>query len=170
MLKPYDYKQFLKEGKVTENRFANDLISNCGGEIIESSKQEDIKKHIDLWYISSDNKKVSFDVKGLRKNERTDSNFSLENTWLEFKNVKGNPGSLMGEQDYIAFEGFDKWYITRRKVLYEKVCEKVVDKTIYNYNPKENYKLYQRKGRQDLIIRVPITFIIENSCKIINKT
>lgn len=169
MLNPY--RKFLNEGKEIEKKFATDLINNCGGKVIESSVQEDVKKHIDLWYVSPDNgKKSSFDVKGLRKNERVDNVVSTENTWLEFINVKGDNGSLMGEQDYIAFEGLDKWYITRRKELYEQVCKKIVDSTVYNYNPKENYKLYQRKGRKDLITRVPMSFIIENSCKIINKS
>lgn len=165
-----NYEKFLFEGKIIEKKFADDLIKNCGGTIIESSVKDDIKKHIDLWYVSSDNEKVSFDVKGLRKNKRNDKSFSFENTWLELKNVKGENGSLMGKQDYIAFEHIDKWYITRRKVIYEKICEKILDKTVYDYNPNQDYKLYQRKGRKDLIVRVPMSFIIENSCKIINKT
>lgn len=164
------YERFLFEGKITEKNFADDLIKSFGGTVIESSVKDDIKKHIDLWYISSNNKKVSFDVKGLRKKKRNDKNFSTEYTWLELKNVKGENGSLMGEQDYIVFEHIDKWLITRRKVIYEKICEKIIDKTVYDYNPNKDYKLYQRKGRKDLIIRVPMSFIIENTCKIINKT
>lgn len=81
------YEKFLFEGKIIEKKFADDLIKNCGGTIIESSVKDDIKKHIDLWYVSSDNKKVSFDVKGLRKNKRNDKSFSFENTWLELKNL-----------------------------------------------------------------------------------
>ena len=36
-------------------------------------------------------------------------------------------------------------------------------------NPNENFKLYQRSGRKDLITRVPFSFIEENTVKYIMK-
>jgi hypothetical protein len=163
-------QEFLLKGKKVESNFAKDLLTECGGEIKSSTKYEDISKHIDLWWkpINKD-KWVSFDAKGLRKNKRYNNDFSYENTWLEVKNTSGNPGSLLGEEIYMAFETKDKWIISRREVLLEKLRGKIVDRIIYNFNPDEDFKMYQRKDRKDLIIRVPLSFIEENSCKIIKK-
>ena len=163
-------QEFLLNGKKVESDFAKDLLNECGGEIKISSKHEDISKHIDIWWKPKDKDKwVSFDVKGLRKNKRDDNDFSYENTWLEVKNTSGNPGSLLGEENYMVFETKDKWLISRRLVLLEKLRGQIVDKIIYNFNPNENFKMYQRKNRKDLIIRVTLSFIEENSCKIIKK-
>lgn len=163
-------QEFLLKGKKVESNFAKDLLTECGGEIKSSTKYEDISKHIDLWWKPIDKDKwVSFDVKGLRKNKRYNNDFSYENTWLEVKNTSGNPGSLLGEEIYMAFESKDKWIISRREVLLEKLRGKIVDRIIYNFNPDEDFKMYQRKDRKDLIIRVPLSFIEENSCKIIKK-
>ena len=161
---------FLSKGKEVESSFAKDLLTECGGEVKPSTKQDDISKHIDLWWKPKDKENwVSFDIKGLRKNNRYDNNVSYENTWLEVKNISGNPGSLLGEEIYIVFEYDDSWLISRREILLEKLRGKIVDKTIYNINPHEDFKMYQRKNRKDLIIRVPLSFIKENSCKIIKK-
>jgi len=163
-------QEFLLKGKKVESNFAKDLLTECGGEIKFSTKYEDISKHIDLWWKPIDKDKwVSFDVKGLRKNKRYNNDFSYENTWLEVKNTSGNPGSLLGEEIYMAFEIKDKWIISRREVLLENLRGKIVDRIIYNFNPDEDFKMYQRKNRKDLIIRVPLSFIEENSCKIIKK-
>ena len=163
-------QEFLLKGKKVESNFAKDLLTECGGEIKFSTKYEDISKHIDLWWKPLDKDKwVSFDVKGLRKNKRYNNDFSYENTWLEVKNTSGNPGSLLGEEIYMAFETKDKWIISRREVLLENLRGKIVDRIIYNFNPDEDFKMYQRKDRKDLIIRVPLSFIEENSCKIIKK-
>lgn len=163
-------QEFLIKGKKVESNFAKDLLTECGGEIKTSSKYEDISKHIDLWWKPKDKDKwVSFDVKGLRKNKRYNNDFSYENTWLEVKNTSGNPGSLLGEEIYMAFETKDNWIISKREILLENLRRKIIDKTIYNFNPGEDYKMYQRKDRKDLIIRVPLSFIEENSCKIIQK-
>ena len=163
-------QEFLLKGKKVESNFAKDLLNECGGEIKISSKHEDISKHIDLWWKPLNKDKwVSFDVKGLRKNKRHNNDFSYENTWLEVKNTSGNPGSLLGEEIYMAFETKDKWIISRREVLLENLRGKIVDRIIYNFNPDADFKMYQRKDRKDLIIRVPLSFIEENSCKIIKK-
>ena len=38
------YESFLFEGKIIEKKFADDLVKNCGGTIIESSVKDDIKR------------------------------------------------------------------------------------------------------------------------------
>lgn len=161
-------KKYYLDGKVVENNFANDLIASEGGFIVAPSKTDDIKNHIDLFWVKND-KSCSFDVKGVRKKSRYDTSVSYDTTWLELKNVNGLNGSLLGKQDYMAFEMKDEWVIVRRKSLLLSLLKMLSDKTIYNTNPNEDYKLYQRSGRQDLIVRVPYSFIIANSVKKISK-
>ena len=164
-------KYYLAEGKKVESNFIKDLMTQLGGEVRFSSKNDDIYKHIDVYWKPIDkNKWFSFDVKGLRKNNRYDTNFSLETTWLEIKNVYGEPGSLKGQAHYIVFEHNKTWLIVNREKLLNELRKNVKDKTIYNVNPKTNFKMYQRKNRKDLIVRVPMSFIIENTNKIIEKT
>lgn len=161
---------FLNKGKEVESRFARDLVQKMGGDVMVSTKYDDIKKHIDLYWRPKDmNKWCSFDVKGQKKTNRSDTNYSTTNTWLEIKNVNGGIGSLLGEEHYLAFEVTDRWLIARRKVLLEKLKENIIDKTIYNINPNADFKMYQRKERKDLIIRVPLTFIENFSSLIIPK-
>ena len=161
-------KEYYQSGKIAEESFCKDLMRSEGGIVMPSTKNDDINNHIDLFWIINE-KKCSFDVKGARKNSRSDNKVSYDTTWLEFKNVHGNDGSLLGREDYIAFELEDKWAITRRKKLLENLINLITDKQIYSYNPNENFKLYQRSGRQDLIVRVPVSFIEENSVKFITK-
>ena len=57
------------------------------------------------------------------------NDFSYENTWLEVKNTSGNPGSLLGEEIYMAFETKDNWIISKREILLENLRRKIIDKT-----------------------------------------
>ena len=161
-------KKYYSLGQIAEQVFASDLVKSEGGDIIKPTQDEDINDHIDRFW-EKDGKTCSFDVKGARKKSRQDNTVSYDTTWLEFKNVHGNNGSLLGRQNYIVFEMENKWAIVRRKQLLSAVTERIVDKTVYNQNPNENFKLYQRSGRKDLITRVPFSFIEENTVKYIMK-
>lgn len=170
----YDYsltKPFFEKGKELERAFASDLTRECGGSARPSSKGDDKYKHIDLYYQSPIEgvRECSIDVKGARKKSRSDADVTYDATWLEFINGEGNVGSLCGKEDYLVFEGKDGWYMTRRANLLERTKSKITDPTIYNVNPHEYFKLYQRKGRSDLIVMVPFSFIEENTCKVIKK-
>jgi hypothetical protein len=160
---------YFKDGKKSEGQFANDLVSSFGGVVAASTKEEDIKKHIDLYWTPDGGKTCSFDVKGLRKNDRKDHEYSSDNTWIEFLNVHGEPGSLYGEEDYISFETDSDWLVVNRKNFAEAVKACIVDEKLYLENPNENFKLYRRKGREDIIMRIPISFVRRNSVKIIPK-
>lgn len=54
---------FLKLGKQTEKEFAQVLTNTLGGTITNTSKKDDIFKHIDLYWNG-----VGIDVKGLKEN------------------------------------------------------------------------------------------------------
>ena len=161
-------KEFLVEGKKIETQFANDLIIELGGDIKSASENDDKYKHIDVYWKPLDKELwYSFDVKALKKNNRSDNDISLENTWLEIKNVYGGPGSLLGQAHYMAFEYDKSWLIVRRKELLDKLRKSIFDKTVYKYNPNSNFKLYPFSKLNDSIF--PMSFIIENVNKIIKK-
>lgn len=166
----YMITEYLAKGKELEAQFSNALLLSEGGQLLSVSQNDDIKKHIDVrWHPVNKSKPCTFDVKGLKKNNRSDTNLSYNKTWLEFKNVNGEPGSLYGKQDYFAFELKDEWAIVRREELLKNTLNNIKDNTIYTVNPYQDFLYYQRNGRQDKIVRVPISFIIENARKIIPK-
>ena len=64
--------------------------------VTKSSHTEDIHQHIDYWLaMSPEGKKHGVDVKG---------NNLPDEIWVEFKNVRGNPGWLYGGATIIAFD------------------------------------------------------------------
>lgn len=164
-------QQSLIIGKKVEERFCNDLLRCCSGEVMHSDATTDAISHIDVfWRDKKDDKWVSFDVKGLRKKNRSDNDVSVDTTWLELQNVNGHKGSLYGDANYLVFEGVDSWYIVRRQTLLNNLLNTIKDNTVYFKNPNEDFKYYQRKGRKDIIVRVPFSFIIKNTAKTIKKS
>ena len=141
-----------------------------GGKVSESTEKEDKFYHIDIKWESPKGKKGTFDVKGMKKPKRNYNYVQDKTTWVEIKNIHGNEGWLYGKQDYISFEMFDKWVIVRRNNFCKKCEESITDKNIYHECPSECFKLYQRDGRKDVIMMVPMSFVLKNACKIINKS
>ncbi len=145
-----DYKDSYIEGNISENLFVS-VAENNGFLVKESSKNDNIFNHIDF-YLTKDNIKISFDVKGQKRKNRHDKNKSNEIVWVELKNVKGKNGWLYGKQDYVAFEFDNEFIIVKREHL-KKYIEKTIDfSSPLVKNPSMAYKkLYQRKNRKDLI-------------------
>lgn len=167
-------KKFFEEGKVVQSEFAECLIKDKGGEIREATESEDMFKHIDLFWNPhmKGKRECSFDVKGMKKVNRLDESKTNTSTWLELQNVNGQKGSLLGDADYISFESNEGWYIANRKKLLFKLMESLItyDVEIKPPNIKPVYfKKYQRQGRKDIIVLVPMSFIIENSQVMIPK-
>ena len=75
---------------------------------------------------------------------------------MEFKNVRGNSGSLWGKADYIAFEQKEYFLICKRTDLINWLKGKIINKTFVNYSKDAMYRYYQRIGRQDVITMVRI--------------
>ena len=75
--------------------------------------------------------------------------------WIEFKNVMGNKGWIHGKQDFIAFEFEDRFVIVKRKELLNFAVASLDSFNNIVSSPKNAlYKLYQRKGRNDLITMI----------------
>ena len=137
--KQYSYFQ----GRQTEEKFVRTMKAN-GLEVTKSTRSEDIKQHIDYWlHLPVFNSRFSVDVKGNRH---------LDCIWLELKNVRGNKGWLDCCSNYIVLDiaelgGF--CFFDRVRLLNFAQQFKEVAK-----NKTEFYKLYTRKGRKDVLVKV----------------
>lgn len=148
---------FLSEGKKVEQHFADTQLTD----VIWATKEQDMHEHWDVQgvcdWISLD--PLKFDVKGMKKLNRHDTQHINKYTWIESKNVHGNPGWIKGQADYIVFERDDAWVMANRLELRELVNQKVKEK---NYSKgKGVYELYTREGRQDLLTLVPFKDILD---------
>lgn len=137
---------FLSDGKIKENEFV-ELVKKPEHKIILPTTEQDINEH---WDVSIDG--VKFDIKALKKVNRSDDDVNPEIHWVEIRNVHGNPGWLYGMADYIAFETDKSWLIVKRETLIELIDDKL--KMVITTEP-ELYKMYSRYGRYDVLTILP---------------
>jgi len=133
-----DYSQAI--GLKAEELFKN-IMESRGHSVIESSKDENVYKHIDFWV---NNKSV--DVKSKRH---------LGCIWLELKNVNGYAGWLESEVEYIAFDvvELESFCIFHRISLLEFVLNNVKERA----NDKTEFmKFYTRANRKDVLVKVTL--------------
>lgn len=135
-------------GRFAEVRFKR-AAEKLGFEVIKSTRQEDMYRHIDFWLLhESKGTKHGVDVKG---------NNLPDEIWCEFKNVRGNPGWMYGDAHIIAFDvpeegGFS---IVDREELAAWCEENVLPEAVTN--KRDAYlKRYTRKDRADVITIVNI--------------
>ena len=148
-------KQFYLSGRLDEDFVMDAVKHTLGGEVTRSTKDEDINRHIDFWWDSPKKGRIGIDVKGIKKNSRSDKKPDDTIQWLELQGVTGYPGWLYGKAEYIAFRTFTKIIFVKREKLLSFALEKVKDKeTVYD-TPKECYVPYKRKkwGRDDLAFK-----------------
>jgi hypothetical protein len=139
-----------RQGQVAEKRW-----HRIFPDAVKSSEEDDIKKHVDFWHNG-----VGVDVKG---------NNHPNEIWLEFMNVNGDNGWMLGEAKYIAFDvpelrGFIR--VERKELL--DWCKDNVSKVFVN--KKDAYrKLYRRRGRKDMITFITVNDLAEiNTSLLIN--
>lgn len=153
-----NWNNYYNLGIQIEQSFAQKLVSTHGGIIHHSSKHEDINDHIDLIWTIND-KQYTFDVKGVKKNNRIDTNYNDSIHWIELQNVNGKKGWLYGKAQYIVFETNINWIIVKRLKLIDFIDSKITDRTITN--TKELYTLYRRTGRKDVITKIPTSDLLQ---------
>jgi hypothetical protein len=149
-----------------ERLFAS-LAKSRGYRVEDATKHENIYKHIDLkLYVFNPNKGhedvISVDVKAQKKTNRNDSSFNSEWTWVEFRNVSGKHGWLLGEATHIAFERSGDFVSFPRKNLLRWVKQKIADENGGKITIKAlslsasgaKYKFYKRSGREDLLAQI----------------
>lgn len=158
-------RRMYLEGRMDEDFVMKAVTETLGGECVRASREDDMFKHIDFYWQSPKKGVIAIDVKGIKKNKRSDDNKDDSIHWIEMKNVRGNDGWVYGKSDYIAF-------LTKKQILFVKLDtlrkfaeEKVKDKELVFENPKEFYIPYQRKkyGRLDMTFKCPISDLIELS-------
>jgi len=138
------YKHSWKAGGVSATRYQRACI-----DAYKSTKSEDINMHVDYWHPKENGERDGVDVKG---------NNLPDEIWVEFRNVRGDLGWLLGEAKWIAFEmpevnGFIR---VERKDLY-LWCRKNIDFKDYVLLKEDAYRrIYQRIGRQDKISKLTI--------------
>lgn len=164
-------KEMYKEGLCDEQYVMSAIEETLGGKCEKSKREEDMFDHIDVWWESPKKGRLGIEVKGLKKNKRTDKDYDDTIHWIEFMNVKGNPGWLYGKSDYIAFRTKSNIIFVRTETLRTYAESKIKGKELVFKTPKDFYIPYQRKwfGRLDMTIKVPTSdlyniseFIIEN--------
>ena len=130
------------DGDYFEGIFKN-RVERRGYHWVKSTEYEDIHKHIDC-YVNG----KGVDVKGNRH---------LDTIWLEYKNVLGKNGWLLGEADLIAFHisEMDMFSLFYRKDLLDFVCKNVNIAEVTE-DKSHHLKAYSRSrfGRNDLLIKV----------------
>ena len=136
------------------------LCTKLGGTFKRSTKNENTRKHIDIWWTDKENKTHSIDVKMPKKTRRSDVEPDNTRTWVELVNKVGNPGWVYGEEKWIAFvrEGeFNEVLFTDRAKLAHFVENKVKNSKINTYNSGVAYELYSRAawGDHDVMTIVP---------------
>jgi hypothetical protein len=148
-------KEFYKKGLIDESFVMDAVKHTLGGEVEKSSRKEDVKDHIDFWWDSPKKGRIGIDVKGIKKNSRSDKKPDDTIQWLELQGVTGYPGWLYGKAEYIAFRTFTKIIFVKRDKLLSFALEKVKDKDVVYDTPKECYVPYKRKkwGRDDLALK-----------------
>ncbi|CAN5206998.1 hypothetical protein BH20ACI1_BH20ACI1_20310 [soil metagenome] len=150
----FDLKgESLASGLNAEEHFRK-LAEARNWKVIESPEYQDINEHWDFLLT----KAIKVDVKAAKKITRNDENIQHEWLWIEFKGVKDD-GWLYGKADVIVFEREKEFWFVRRKELAKRAEELVDQKIIVNTTREAKYKLYQRKGRRDLISMIEFSKI-----------
>lgn len=148
--------QFLIKGKEKEKLFA-ELFSNYS----ISEKGQDIMEH---WDVKIGNIKI--DVKGLKRIKRDHSEVNENIHWVEIKGITGKLGWLYGMADYFAFETIKYWIIVKKESLQDYIKTNTIKE--FTEYPTLN-KLYNRKGRKDVITLVSTLDLFYISDSIIKK-
>ena len=99
------------------------------------------------------------DVKAMKRIDRNDPTPQDKYVFVEFKNVKGRNGWLYGKANFIAFQTHQGFLLVQRKGLVTH-CEQVVNMNERVNDPyMSHYKVYTRKGREDLISLIELNGI-----------
>ena len=134
----------------TESRFAKKLLHP-----VRSSREQDMFEHWDKegGFLNS---RFKFDVKGMKKFNRSDDQVQDQMALVELTNVRGNPGWIKGKADYIALERKDYWLIVDREELLRMVEKNLGEPSAWSFK-KTPYAIYDRKkfGKQDQFCWVP---------------
>ena len=154
-----EYPLEKQQGKRAEMCFKS-LAERRGYTVIQTSAVSNMREHIDFILARDDEPdKIAVDVKARKKASRSSDEYDDDTVWVEFNNVRGNPGWLYGKADKIAFERASDFVLVDRESL-KDYCETTVAAVFVNSTAEAVYKSFQREGRKDVISRVPMKDIL----------
>ncbi|MFS1430435.1 hypothetical protein LMH73_025800 [Vibrio splendidus] len=164
------YASSWGEGLSSEATF-RDLAMKRGFTVFGATKNQNIYDHIDF-FLEFKGRRFSVDVKAMKRVQRHSNKRNGDALWIEFQNVIGNKGWIHGKQDFIAFEFEDRFVLVKRHELLGYAVASL-DSFDERVNSPHNalYKLYQRKGRSDLItlIEKDSIYLLDNKVWIKNQ-
>ena len=149
------WQQSYQQGENAEVRFSR-VLTNPE----TATTHQNIHEHWDL-----KDKDFKYDVKAMKKWNRSDKEPTDRIHFIELKNVRGDRGWLYGEADYIVFETRAHWVLVNRP----KLQTWIDGMNLAQSTEKEIYKLYSRVGRKDLMTIVPTMDLVALSDQIIKK-
>lgn len=140
-----------KVGWDTQDMFVA-ACNKVGYTCVKTNENQDINEHIDYIVTRTNNTTTSIDIKG-GNHPKT--------IWVEFYNVLGYEGWLYGKAELIGFDmpELSAFVIVDRKELLE-LCNEIVEK-VFVTKQEATRKLYQRKGRRDVISRLELTDLMK---------
>jgi len=148
------------DGHNAEDLFIS-IAERQGWKAIKADRKQQLS-HVDVFLSKENYPTLSLDIKAQKKIKRTDSNVNDELIWVEFLNVAGNGGWLIGAAEYISFEREKDFIIVNRAALWRLCMEKVDQNSRVNSSKDALYKIYQRQGRKDEISIIKFSDIFEN--------
>ncbi len=152
--------QCSETGHDAENLFIQ-IAEKQGWQAAKADRKQQLS-HIDVFLSKEGYSTYSIDIKARKKIKRTDSETSDDLIWVEFLNVAGKGGWLVGAAEFIAFERENDFVMVNRSALW-KLCLKLVDQTQRVSQSKDAlYKIYQRKDRKDEISIIKFSDIFKH--------
>ena len=140
------------------NRDEDCVYKHCARRGLEprrTSPLEDAALHIDMT-CNYGRERVGIDVKGPRRINRRDNEYSSDYTWLELRNRHGLRGSLFGKAKYLVIASPEGWlWVDRQELAIEAVL-----RYIENVNKGEPSTPWFTKHRgHSVIILCPFAFL-----------
>lgn len=160
-------------GHNAENTFVK-IAQNKGFEVNKATKRKNMFSHIDFHLSQEGKENMDVDVKARKKTSRKDNKFNDDWIWLEFKNVQGKKGWLLGDSTHIVFEREKEFAIVPREALASWAKQAMAEKnggkitiTCKAKNAKDaRYKYYTRWNRDDLLTQVNYQDMVSAICGI----
>jgi len=157
---------FIQQSKIVEQDFAKNLK-----DVEWANNEQDIFEHWDLKGLFK-GKVSKFDVKGMKKFNRSDESVQDKMVLVELRNKNGKPGWIYGKADYIAFKRNDHWLIVNREELLKFTEKNKGERESWSFI-KKPYAIYDREkfGNKDLFLWIPFEDIekLEDTHKVENK-
>lgn len=149
-------QQAYKYGKDWEETMMKIHQDYFKGEVKRATVKEDMFKHIDFWWRQDENSPwISYDIKALKRASRRSGPLDGTIHWIEVLNVRGNPGWIYGEEDYVIFAIEETAIYVPTKKLPPYIEKKIKGKDIVYNTPYDFYIPYRRVGSKDIIVKVP---------------